>query len=313
MPPAPVALFVYRRLEHTIATIRALQSNELATITRLYVFSDGARTEADRDAVAAVRSSLRDIGGFERVVVRERDENLGLARSIIAGVSEVVERHGSVIVLEDDMVTSRAFLAYMNDGLALYAEQPRVASIHGYMYPVDATLPETFFLKGTDCWGWATWSRAWRLFEPDPQVLLRQLQSRGLQHGFDLDGAYPYVGMLRDYAEGRNDSWAIRWHASAYVADMLTLFSRRSLVSNIGLDASGVHCAATTDYDVRLSDDPVVVAPVAVEECGDARDAIIRFYEAMKVPPPAPVEAPRRRGSLLRFLGRLLSQPAPRV
>ena len=79
-------------------------------------------------------------------------------------------------MLEDDLVTSRYFLKYMNEALNHYAHDERVASVHGYVYPVNDPLPETFFLRGADCWGWATWRRGWECFNADGQYLLDELK-----------------------------------------------------------------------------------------------------------------------------------------
>lgn len=278
--PAPIALFVYNRPVHTERTLAALIDNASSSDTEAFVFSDGARSAADETKVAAVRSLIRSTRGFRRVELIERAQNLGLARSIIAGVTDLVRRFGRVIVIEDDLLTSRHFLRYMNDGLDTYADDDRVASIHGYCYPVPGTLPETFFLRGGDCWGWATWERAWTKFEPDGRVLLAQLKARRLTRAFNANGARAMTRMLEDQVAGRNDSWAIRWHASAFLHDMLTLYPGRSLVDNIGLDNSGTHCGSSATFRVGLEDAPVRVRRIPLEENEDARMQFEEFFRA---------------------------------
>jgi len=278
--PAPVALFTYNRPEHIRQTVEALQRNELARDTELYVFSDGPRSTSDRDQVSAVRTYLRDIGGFHSLTVIERDKNLGLADSIIAGVSEIVNREGRIIVLEDDMVTAPSFLNFMNEALELYEKEERVISIHAYTYPVTEKLPDTFFLQGADCWGWATWKRGWALFNPDGQKLLAELKERRLEKIFDFNGSHPYTRMLKWQARGSLDSWAIRWYASAFLAGKLTLYPGRPLLSNIGLDASGTHCSPTDRFDVQLSGDPIRLDRIPVEEHAGARQAFENYYRA---------------------------------
>ena len=148
----PIALFVYNRLGHTQRTIEALKKNILAEDSDLIVFSDAQKSEAEADAVCEVRKFIREIDGFKSVSLVEREVNLGLARSIIDGVTTIVSKYGRIIVLEDDMVTSQYFLTYMNEALEKYADDDRVVSIHGYVYPVKQSLPEAFFLPGADCW-----------------------------------------------------------------------------------------------------------------------------------------------------------------
>lgn len=279
---APIAVFAYNRPRHLAQTIEALRNNPEAGKSELYVFSDGARNEPATDPVAAVRQYVRQVSGFSAVHIVERPENYGLGRSIIEGVTGLCAAHGRVIVVEDDIVTSPHFLKFMNDGLNCYAHDERVISIHGYQFPVSGALPESFFLRGADCWGWATWKRGWDLFEPDGRRLLEALETRRLTHRFDLDGAYPYTRMLKRQIEGRNDSWAIRWHASAFLHDKLTLYPGRSLVRNIGTDGTGRHCAATGAYTGAMAELPVAVGEIPVEESALARDRIVRFHRASR-------------------------------
>jgi hypothetical protein len=216
------------------------------------------------------------------VGIVERAKNAGLAGSIIAGVTEIVNKYGRIIVLEDDMVTSPFFLRYMNDALEFYRDEERVISVHGYLYPLRASLPETFFLRGADCWGWATWKRGWDLFEPDGRKLLKELTARKLGKRFDLNGSHPYTRMLKWQARGALDSWAIRWHASAFLADKLTLYPGRSLLSNIGLDASGTHCSPTDRFDTTLAGSAVEIGPVPLEEHAGAKQALENYYRATR-------------------------------
>jgi len=289
---APIALFVYNRPEHARVTLEALSANHGAAESDLIVFSDAARTREDEEGVAAVREDLRQLGGFRSLEIVERPKNLGLANSVIGGVTQVLTRYDRIIVMEDDLLTSPFFLRYMNEALAHYENDDRVASIHGYTYPVGQILPETFFLRGADCWGWACWRRSWRLFQSDGRLLISELHRRSLTKQFDLDGAYPFTQMLSDQIKGANDSWAVRWHASAFLAEKLTLYPGRSLVHNTGNDLSGSHGSETTFYDVELATAPIRVGDIPVQESATARAAFIKF---------------RRRGSAWRNPRRLLS------
>jgi len=280
--PAPIALFVYNRLQHTRLTVEALQQNELVDKSDLFVFSDGARTEDDVAKVRDVRQYVKSISGFASVTVIEREVNYGLAQSIIAGVTELVDRFGAVIVLEDDLVTSKYFLRYMNEALRKYEHDERVISIHGYCYPTKQQLPETYFLRGADCWGWATWKSGWKMFEPDSRKLLHEIETRGLTRKFDYDGAYPYSRMLKNQIAGRVDSWAVRWHASAFLRNKLTLYPGRSLVNNIGGDSSATHTKSLADFQISLAQTTVDLHDIAVEENRKARDAVIEFFRSIK-------------------------------
>lgn len=276
---APVTLFTYCRAKHTRRTVESLLKNPLALETDLIVYSDAARTLEQEAAVNAVRAYVASITGFRSITIKHRAVNFGLAKSIIAGVTEVLQHSDRVIVLEDDMVTSAHFLSYMNEALERYAAEDRVASIHGYVYPVDQPLPEAFFLRGADCWGWATWRRAWAHFNPDGRLLLDELKHRKLLRAFDYNGTYPFSEMLHDQIEGKNDSWAIRWNASAFLAGKLTLYPGRSLVHNIGNDNSGTHCGETARFDSLLSDTPIDLNNVEIEASQVGWRAFERFFQ----------------------------------
>jgi hypothetical protein len=293
MALAPIALFVYNRPAHARRTVEALQNNELARDSDLIVFSDAAKGNESESSVRKVRDYIGSVQGFKSVRIVERETNFGLARSIIEGVTEVCGAYGRVIVIEDDLVTSRHFLRFMNEALETYMNDDRVASIHGYWYPVDSPVPETFFLRGASCWGWATWSRAWELFERDGARLLAELRRQNLANYFDLDGAIPYTWLLSEQIAGKNDSWAIRWHAATFLANRLQLSPGRSLVQNIGFDGSGIHTPVSKAYTTELAASPIAVKKMVPEECLDARAALIRFYRRNK------------QGFLVRALRRL--------
>lgn len=281
---APIALFTYYRRDHTRRTVESLLKNPLASESDLIVYSDAARTPEKQQAVDAVRAYLATITGFRSVTIKHRPENSGLAKSIIQGVAEVLQQSDRIIVLEDDMVTSPHFLTYMNEALERYADDERVASIHAYVYPVDQTLPEAFFLTGADCWGWATWRRGWACFNPDGQSLLDELKRRKLIRAFDFSGAYPYSEMLEAQIKGKNDSWAIRWHASAFLAGKLTLYPGRSLLRNIGNDDSGTHCRKSDSLDIELSQTPINLSGITVESSQDGRYAFEVFFRQQHTP-----------------------------
>jgi hypothetical protein len=281
---APIAMFAYRRPGHLRRAAESLAANHEAGAADLYIFCDGAKASRDAADVSAARAVARAVRGFRSVTVIERDRNLGLAASLIAGVTQVVEAHGRVIVVEDDLVLSPHFLAFTNQALALYADEERVASVHAYIFPVRQALPETFFLKGAECWGWGTWRRAWRRFNPDGADLLRQIHERRLEHEFDLDGSYRYTAALESQARGKLDSWAIRWRASCYLADMLTLYPGRSLVRNAGLDGTGVHRDDSGEFEVALADTPVAVNRIPLEPSAAGRAAYVDFFRRLRRP-----------------------------
>jgi Glycosyl transferase family 2 len=277
---APIALFVYNRPWHTRQTVEALQKNEFSSESDLFIFSDAARKPEAVDAVCKVREYIKTIGGFKSVNIVEREENLGLANSIIGGVSRLCEEYGRVIVLEDDLVVSPMFLAYMRTALNKYNDEPRVMQISGNMFPVlhPEALPRTFFCRVTTSWGWATWDRAWRKFEPDAKKLANMITTQKLRK--DFDSGYDYFQMLTMQGRGEIDSWAIRWYASVFLSGGFCLHPSLSLVSNIGHDGSGVHCVGSSKYSVSLSSTMPEPFPQIIEESPQGQQALENFFQS---------------------------------
>jgi hypothetical protein len=279
---APIVVFAYMRPDHLQRTIASLLANPDAAASHVTFYCDAAKRPEHADGVAAVRRFVDSVAGFASVTRVYRETNFGLAKSIVQGVTETLKSHDRVIVLEDDLQLSPHFLRYMNDGLACYQDDPQVASIHGYCYPTASALPETFFLKGADCWGWATWARAWAYFEPDGARLLDGIGAQRLGHEIDYDGNYPHVRILRRQIAGKNDSWAIRWHVSCYLRGMLTLYPGQSLVDNIGHDDSGTNCRTGDAFTGELTGRPIRLERIPIRPSEEARAAIVEFFRSRK-------------------------------
>lgn len=279
-----MVVLAYNRPVHLDRCLASLESCLGVEDFHVRVYCDGPRSERDEDQCARVRAVARTRRQFGAIDVVERAGNYGLSRSVIEGVGECLQEWERVIVVEDDLVVSPHFLKFMKRGLELYQEDERVASIHGYVYPVKPPLPDSFFLRGADCWGWGTWRRAWEQFCPDGMILLEGLRAEGLERSFDLDGAMDYTRMLRDQITGRNDSWAIRWHASAFLAGMFTLYPGRSLVRNTGFDGSGTHSGRNGgDWNCSWSDLPMPER-ITIEENHVARDIVAAWLRCRRSP-----------------------------
>ncbi len=284
MKLAPVILFAYNRPNHIKRTIESLLKNKEASKSELFVFSDAPKREGDRSKVEQVREYLSTVDQFQSVTIIERKFNYGLGKNIIDGVTEIVATYGKVIVLEDDLIASPYFLEYMNAGLDLYENDNKVISIHGYVYPVKEKLPETFFLKGTDCLGWGTWKRGWDIFEPDGNLLLKKILETDQANAFDYNNAYPFTQMLKDQIEGKNNSWAVRWYASAFLNDKYTLYPGKSLVYHAGGDGSGTNTGYDSQLDVTLSKEPIKLNKINVEQNILAYNSFIKFYKTISHP-----------------------------
>lgn len=276
----PVTMFAFRRPKKFRSAVNALQVNSLAPKTDLFVFVDGPRNRDDELLIKEVEQIARTACGFRKIHVELAETNLGLAQNIVTGIDSVLKDYESVIVLEDDIEVGPYFLNFMNDHLRLYSDDLRVASIHGSVYPHSVALPDTFFIRGADCWGWGTWRRAWKTFEPDGTLLLRELRERDLLDVFDFEGSAPFEEMLIDQIDGRNNSWAVRWYASALLNDMLTLYPNKPMAINVGEDGSGTHRGSSSAYQQQLSQSPVTVERIPIVESEEGREAFREFFRA---------------------------------
>lgn len=281
---APIVVFAYRRPDHLQRCLAALSAATGARESQLIVFCDGPRDEPERAPVERTREVARAASGFASVEVVEAARNKGLATSVIEGVTHVLADRETVIVVEDDLVVSEDFLAFMNQGLSLYREDERVISIHGFLPAVEAPMPQSFFLRGADCWGWATWREAWQTANFDGSALLGQLRKHPDRSQFDFGGAYPYLKMLQDQVNGVVDSWAIRWYASAFLNDRYTLYPGVSLVANIGMEGSGTHLGDVDALHSRAGRLTLPLREIGVADNTAARHAIARAFEGKSGP-----------------------------
>lgn len=280
---APIVLTVYKRPWHTEQTLKALHANDLADQSILYVYSDGPKhlaLEEDLKLIEEVRQLVNSKQWCKEVHLVESSENIGLVSSFVKSITEVVNKHGKVIVLEDDQITSKGFLKYMNEALVLYKDDEKVMHVSGYMYPSKFKSKETtFFINVQSCPGWGTWKKAWAHYNHDAKDHLKYFgQNKKLRKKFDIEGHAYYFKQLELNAGPVHYSWAVRWYASCLRAEGLSLFPARSLVKNIGLDGTGEHCDPTNMYDVETVD-YLAIQKIPLIENKKIRKSVDLFYK----------------------------------
>ncbi|MBU6431440.1 MAG: FkbM family methyltransferase [Patescibacteria group bacterium] len=282
---SPIALFVYNRPYHTLKTLESLNNNHLSDQSSLYIFSDGPKinaTEEDLNKIKDTREVIRRKKWCGEVFIEESADNKGLADCIVNGVTKIINEHGKVIVLEDDLVTSPYFLDYMNDALNFYKDENKVMHISGYMFPVKEKLPPTFFYNTASCWGWATWKRAWDHFEPDARLLREKIEKVGLVKKFNIEGTYGFMNQLERNANGTAKTWAVKWYASIFLNNGLSLHPYPSLVNNIGHDGTGEHYLKSDKYNWPKLADKIEISKIELKESLTARKAMRNFYKNMR-------------------------------
>jgi hypothetical protein len=241
----PVAIFTYNRPKHTGRLLASIERNARGEEIDIWIFSDAPKQASHAPAVEETRALVRRWAAGIGATVRERDRNLGIARSIVGATSELVEEYGRIVVLEDDLVVAPDFLRFMLEGLRRYEDAPRVMQISGHLLTDVAASPTCgFFLPLSTSWGWATWARAWRHFRWGTEIRAEDLKADPwFCRRFNADGACPFFEkLLLDCLARPADVWDIFWWYAVANANGLALYPKRSLVWNGGFDGTGVHC-----------------------------------------------------------------------
>lgn len=258
---APIVLFAYNRYDHLKQTIESLKLNVFAEDSDLYIFIDGPKNIADEDKVNLVRNYCNSITGFNNVVIKTNSNNIGLASSIISGVSFILSEFESIIVLEDDLITDKYFLTFMNNALDFYRTSNRVFCVTGFNYPPTVfTLPafykhDVYLVYKASSWGWGTWKEKWSLADWEIENFEEFRKDKRKQHDFNRGGSN-LSSMLINQMTKNIDSWAIKWNYCLFVNNALCLYPRRSLIHHIGWDGSGVHASITNKFDNILLNKP---------------------------------------------------------
>jgi len=270
---APIAFFVYKRPDHTRQTLEALAANKLASESDLFIFSDGPRSEQDEKGVSAVREYIRAVKGFKSVNILEHEKNQGLAKSLIGGITELCDKFGRAIVVEDDVLTSPYFLCFMNDALSQYENSQEIFSICAF-WPLKPEIGDNtaFFLNYFAVWGWATWKRAWDFYDYEAAGWEELLKNKRMAWDFDLHGRVDFTAMLLSQVKKGISTWDIQWSWVTYREKKLCLFPPHSLTSNIGFDSLGEHttspeeCWLVENIDLGMEKKIAFPAQVALDE-----------------------------------------------
>ncbi len=249
MKYAPIVLFTYNRLSHTKSTVEHLQKNELAKESDLFIFSDGPKTEKDESSVKQVRNYLNKVDGFKTITKIFHSSNKGLANSIIKGVSEILQNHNTVIVLEDDLSAGVNFLSYMNAALGFYNPNT-IWCISGYNH--DMKIPSNYkydtYLAYRSCsWGWATWKQNWEKTDWDVKEFNSFIRNKDLQKKFNRGGNDVSVMLLKQQ-QAKIHSWAIRFNYASFKNNLPTVYPCYSFINNIGTDGTGTNMRKSNKY-----------------------------------------------------------------
>ncbi|TAE46945.1 MAG: sugar transferase [Cytophagales bacterium] len=274
MELAPVVIFAYHRVFHFQKTLEALEKNDLANQSMVYIFLDKS------DKNIAIKNIINNKKwSFKTLELIEREKNIGLADNIIDGVTKIIQKYKKIIVLEDDLLTSPYFLTYMNDALVFYADNPKIMHISGYTYPLNIAIKEdTFFYNVPSSWGWATWERAWNYFEEDIEKRWKSL-SKQQQFHFDIEGSNVYLSQIEMNLNNQRKTWAVRWYLSIFLANGYVLYPKVSLVQNIGFDNSGESKVTVNQYFIPKLAQKIEIKSIPLQQNLKFRKKLNYFYK----------------------------------
>lgn len=307
MKLAPIALFLYRRPKHTIKVLKALSDNHLANESKLHIFCDGPKPGADAAEIKnilSVRKIVRQRRWCKSVAITESETNLGLANSIVQGVTKVVDEFEKVIVLEDDIVTSKGFLQYMNNALELYAQDERVFQVSAFMVPSQIVLEPTGFFRAPASWGWGTWRDAWQQYEHDIDVLFEYANSIDKEF-FNLEGSYDYFDQLLRNRSGQLNTWGVRFYTSMLMNHGLCLYPHNTLVQNIGFGklASNTSSSAS-NLSARKPLPELRIQKIPIEESQNYFESFKAHYRYQNYQWSKPSFSQKIKGRLKRYFVR---------
>ena len=255
----------------------------MANQSDLFVFCDGPKNEANsktHEAIKQVRALVKSKSWCKTVTVYESESNKGLANSIVEGVTQIVNQFGKIIVLEDDIVTARGFLRYMNEALDLYEHEDNVMHIGSYLPYTNSykKLPETFLSRFMSCWGWATWKSSWQRANFDTRELYEQLNNPKVRYDFNLEGVLNFHEQLENNINGSINTWAIKWFTSIFLCNGLCLYPSHSLTKNIGFDGTGENCNLLDVKERESGRDFIKVSKIKIEESSVGKRYLKRYY-----------------------------------
>ena len=276
MSYAPIIIFVYNRADHFIQVYNALAACKEAKESDLFIFSDGAKNEAGKEKVNKVRAAVaavKNAGDFKSVTITESPVNKGLAASVIAGVTEVINQYGKVIVVEDDCKVSPFFLRFINSALDYYQTNKKIGSIAGYTPMIN--LPEDYtgdvFAAYRSCsWTWATWKDRWENVDWELKDIKDFYKSPKLIRRLNSNGSDRFIRLYRQ-TKGNGSSWSVRFGAHLVKNNLLTVYPRFSYNSNIGCDESGVHSKTDDEEKMRVDLSKAIENPILTDVEIDSR------------------------------------------
>jgi hypothetical protein len=236
----PVVFLIFNRPELTAKVFEVIRQ---AQPHCLLVVADGPRSDRPEEAEKCqqTRAIINQVDWNCEVLTNYSDVNLGCAKRVSSGLNWVFEKVESAIILEDDCLPDPTFFDYCEQLLDYYQQDSRVMSIAGTNFQFGHQRSEySYYYSGFhDCWGWATWRRAWQYFDFEMTLWPTFRESKFLRYKLSNSRAIQYWQRLFQATyEGQKDSWFYRWLFSCWIQNGLGIMPSVNLVSNQGFSLS---------------------------------------------------------------------------
>jgi hypothetical protein len=244
--PYPVVFFAYKRPDTTQQFLDLFQGSGAKVI---YVFSDGPLREEDSEEVAKVRRTIDDFAKeFPSMTIHRHyaKKNFGLKKNIIAGLTKVFAEVDAAIIIEDDCLPHPDFFAFCSEMLTKYEDDDRVMAVNGTSVGGGSDYSYDF-TRYPQCWGWATWARAWKLYDPNLTVVdSDEWHDMKREIWSDPVARWYWDSMLHLVKWGQVKTWDFQWSMTLLTHGGYAISPHTNLITNIGFGESATNTKTKT-------------------------------------------------------------------
>ena len=236
---SPVLIFSFNRKNKLKKLIISLKKNKYYKQSKIYVFQDYFNSEFDIRKKREINKTIEYLKELKKkeknIFLKVRQKNFGLANNIISGVNEIIKKYNKAIILEDDLILSKNFLAFMNEALFFYEYEKKIWHISGWCFSIKSPKykEDNYFLNWPCSWGWATWKNRWKYFSKNSNKFINW-NKKNIKK-FNFDNSYNFFSQIKRNHNKELNSWAIFWYAKIFEKKKLCIYPKNNLVENIGI------------------------------------------------------------------------------
>lgn len=212
---------------------------------KLFLASDGQRSDIEAETVISIRKMVEGSIDWEcELKVLYREKNLGCKKAVSEAVDWFFDQVEEGIILEDDCLPNQSFFWFCQDLLEKYRNDNRIMHIGGanFQHGIKRGSGSYYFSKFSHIWGWATWRRAWKLYDVDmksyPEFIkdniVDQLWSKKYMRRF-------WIKAFDSVYTGKLDTWDFQWTYAVFANGGLSVVPNENLVTNIGFGVNATH------------------------------------------------------------------------